>query len=251
MKANKRLLYLLQIIAFIVFCSGSKLAAREISMVTNDWAPFFGSELENDGAVTVIVKAAFQRVGHNAEIKFVPWLRALKLVKYGEHDLLMGAYYSDERSKTYLYSDPFWDIKLGLVAPKSLNINHYSKLQDLTPYKIGIVQGWVNSPEFDAADYLNKQETTNQILNVRKLLKNRVDMIVTSYDIFRYEVATQSGYTHSDFVFIQPPLNSHKLHLIVSHQLPEGKKIIRDFNKGLAAIKQDGTYDKILKEYGF
>lgn len=241
----------LHFIAFIIYSTAPWVEAREISMVSTDWPPYYSSELKNEGVVTVIVRTAFQRAGRNASIKFIPWGRAMKLVEYGEHDLLMGAYYTEERSKKYLYSDPFFDIKVGLVAMKSLNVQSYSKLQDLTPFTIGVSRGWANSPEFDEANYLKKEEATNQILNVRKLFKNRIDMIAISFEAFRYEVATMAEHSADDVVFLQPPLNISSIYLMVSLNIPERELIITDFNQGLAEIKQDGTYELILKEYGF
>ncbi|WP_019614636.1 substrate-binding periplasmic protein [Psychromonas ossibalaenae] len=241
----------LQLVIFI-FCSClATLHAKELRMVTVDWAPYYGSEMTNNGVITVIVKAAFQRSGIQSSVKFIPWKRALKEVESGKSDILMGAYYTDERSKTYLYSEPIYDIRVGLVALKSLGLGHYTKLQDLTPYTIGVGRGWANSDEFDQADYLNKKGATNQILNVRKLFKKRVDMISISYDVFRYEVAAMATHTLDEVVFIEPPLQIAALHLMTSRQNPDKEKVINAFNRGLAAIKQDGTYDKILKEYGF
>lgn len=241
----------LQVIAFIFYCSMPMVKANEITMVSVDWPPFYGSELKNNGVITVIVKTAFERVGHNASIKFVPWQRSMKLVEYGQYDLLMGGYYTEERSRKYLYSDPFFEIKVGLVALKSLDIKDYSTLQDLKPYTIGISRGWANNIEFDAAEYLKKEPATNQILNVRKLFKHRIDMISISFEAFRYEVAAMAEHSIDDVTFIQPPLNISNLHLLAPLSTPSRALIISDFNQGLAEIKQDGTYEQILKEYGF
>ncbi|WP_028863815.1 substrate-binding periplasmic protein [Psychromonas aquimarina] len=247
----KRILCTLQLVTFMFFSCFATLNAKELSMVTVDWAPFYGSEMPDNGVITVIVKAAFQRSSIDSSVKFIPWKRALKEVENGISDVLMGAYYTNERNRTYLYSDPIYDIRVGLVALKSLGLEHYTKLQDLIPYTIGVSRGWANSEEFDQADYLNKKGATNQILNVRKLFKKRIDMISISFDVFRYEVAAMSTHTLDEIVFIQPPLQVSAIHLMISRQNPDKEKIIDAFNLGLAAIKQDGTYDKILKEYGF
>ncbi len=247
----KRRFCTLQLIIFIIYSCFATLNAKELSMVTVDWAPYYGSEMTDNGVISVIVKTAFQRSGIQSSVKFIPWKRALKEVKSGKSDILMGAYYTSERNKTYLFSDPIYEVRVGLVALKSLGIGHYTKLQDLIPYTIGVGRGWANSEEFDQADYLNKKGATNQILNVRKLFKKRVDMISISFDVFRYEVATMSTHQLNEVVFIEPPLDISSLHLMISRQNPDKEKVINAFNLGLAAIKQDGTYDKILKEYGF
>ena len=52
--------------------------ARQITMVTVDWAPHYGKDLPENGLTTALVKAAFKTGGHDANIEFIPWPRALK-----------------------------------------------------------------------------------------------------------------------------------------------------------------------------
>jgi len=235
--------------AFLVFSSLS--LARSVSMVTVDWPPFYGAELEEDGVITAIVTEAFRRGGHNASIQFIPWRRALVLVAKTDRDVLMGAYYTKERNKTYLYSDPLYDIEVGLVALKSLNVDHYDTLKELSPYNIGVSPGWAYGDEFDKAIYLHKEEASNQILNVRKLFKQRVDMIAISFEVFRYEALGMSGNKLSQVVFVQPPLMVAPIYLIVSRALNDAESLIQSFNQGLKSMRQDGTYQDILTQYNF
>jgi len=251
MKKNRYMNFILLVFVFIIHHIWIIVEAREIKMLSVDWAPYYGSEMQDDGFITVIVKTAFQRSGHNATVNFVPWERALHYVENGKYDIVMGAYYTKERSKKYLYSDPFYDIDVGLVGYKSLGVTQYSKLEDLKQYRIGVSRGWANSEEFDAADFLIKEQATNQILNIRKLINNRVNMIVIAFGIFQYELSSIKNHSMDDFVLIQPPLSKNALHLMMSLKKPDHMKVIKDFNHGLEEIKKDGTYDKILKKYGF
>jgi polar amino acid transport system substrate-binding protein len=247
----KNILLYSPLIILMCIASLTPLHGKDLSMVTVDWAPYYGSEMKNNGVITVIVTSAFKRSGINANIKFVPWKRAMKEVEMAESDILMGAYYTDERNKSYFYSDPIYDINVGLVALKTLNFTHFKELNELIPYTIGVSRGWANSKAFDQADYLNKQGATNQILNVRKLFKKRIDMISISFDVFRYEVATMGSQRLKEVVFIKPPLQVSSIHLATSRDHPEKENIMEAFNRGLSEIKKDGTYDAILKEYGF
>ena len=244
---------LCRLITIIIVLSSfiSLLYAKPITMVTVDWAPFYGSEMQDNGVISVIVKNAFQRSGIQSTIKFIPWKRAMKEVKTGTSDILMGAYYTDERNQDYFYSEPIYDIHVGLVALKTLGFKQYETLQDLTPYTIGISRGWANSKAFDEAQYLKKQGATNQTLNVRKLFKHRVDMISISFDVFRYEVTEMSSHKLDDVVFIKPPLKVSAIYLITAISNPNKVLIMSAFNRGLAEMKQDGSYQKILTEYGF
>ncbi|MEM7291981.1 MAG: transporter substrate-binding domain-containing protein [Pseudomonadota bacterium] len=224
--------------------------ARDVSMVTVDWQPYYGSGLLDDGVITDVVREAFRRGGHNASVEYIPWTRALKTVEAGEHDIVMGAYYNDERAKTYHMSDPFYSVLLGLVSRRDLGITRYNTLEDLRPYRIGVSRGYANSEEFDAADYLNKDIAKGPTINLQKLLRKRIDMLVAAFGIFRYEL-NQSGGDVSEFTFIEPPLAENSLYIMASRAIPDGAQIIADFNRGLREIQADGTYDKLLAKHGF
>jgi polar amino acid transport system substrate-binding protein len=244
----KRILFFV----IIILClQVSLIQARDISMVTVDWEPYYASSLDKGGVYTEIIMTAFKRVGHKATIKFLPWKRALKYVAEGKNDIVMGAYYNKEREKTYFFSDSCMTLHSGLVAHKNLGITEYKSLKDLKPYKIGINRGWIYSPEFDSADYLQKDEATNQMVNIRKFFKRRVDMIAITIEIFQYEISRMKNHDMSEVVVLNPHLGEKGLHLMMGRKIPDYKKIIADFNRGLKEIRNDGTYGSILSSHGF
>ncbi len=217
-------------------------------MLTVEWAPHYGSELPENGLTTAIVKAAFKAEGHNSDVDFIPWARALKEVEQGNSDIVMGAYHSKEREKSYIFSDPIYFLELGLIARPGLDISRYRSLQELTPYIIGVSRGFANSEEFDAATFLNKQVATFPNLNIRKLFRGRIDMAVMNFDLFRHE-AKKEGFCISDVEFMEPPLETHGLYLMASRQIADGDKIIEDFNRGLDKIRKNGEFDRIVGRF--
>ena len=230
------------LLAFVLVPS---LQAREISMLTVEWAPHYGSELPEQGLTTAIVKAAFRAGGHVSEVDFIPWTRALKEVEEGKADIVMGAYHNKEREQTYIFSDPIYFLQLGLIARPRLGVNRYDSLRELAPYRIGITRGFANSEEFDEANYLDKHVASFPNLNIRKLFRGRIDMAVMNFDLFRYE-ARKEGFCIGDVEFIEPPLETHGLYLMASRNIADGQKIITDFNRGLTKIRQNGEFDRIV-----
>ncbi|WP_159084572.1 substrate-binding periplasmic protein [Dongshaea marina] len=239
----------------LIFClftfSAFTSPVKTVSMVTTDWAPYFGSELDEGGVITVLVKTAFEKSGRKSEVRYVPWKRAVKEAEAGVSDILMGAYYTRERDKIFIYSHPFYEIKVGLIALRSLGVTHYRKLEDLTKYTIGVNRGFANSELFDRAAYLQKEVASNQILNVRKLFKHRVDMIVMSHGVFNYEKSKMPKKMIEPTVFVEPLLDRKPLYLIASKSNPQSQQLIDDFNKGLGQMMRDGSYQKILERFGF
>lgn len=219
-------------------------------MATTNWPPFYAESLDNGGPLTEIVDEAFKRMGHTATTEFLPWTRARRKVLIGEADIILGAYFSEQRSKKHHFSDPIMMVDVGLIAHKNSGIQRFNKLEELTPYSIGVSKGWVNSPEFDNANYLSKDVANNQILNIRKLAHHRVDIISVSSEVFKYELAKNNlSHTLSQYVFLQPLLSKSSLRLMIRKSHPDHKEVIDRFNQTLAEMKKDGSYQLILKKH--
>ena len=234
------------LVLLAMLCGG--VQAREISMLTVEWAPHYGADLPENGLTTALVKAAFRAAGHRSEVDFIPWARALKEVEEGKADVVMGAYFNEERAERYYYSDRIYSLDLGLIARPGLDTRKYNSLRELSGYKIGITRGFANSEEFDSATYLDKHVATFPNLNIRKLFRSRIDMAVMNFDLFRYE-AKKEGYCISDVTFMDPPLSTEGLYMMASRNISDGVQIMQDFNRGLATIRQNGEFDRIVNRF--
>lgn len=226
--------------------------AREVTLASVDWKPYAARDLPNYGFTAEIIAAAFDRAGHTARFEFYPWKRAMMVVRHGETDALFSAYPSDERVRTYAVSAPYAHSPLVLCAVKGNNIE-YTTLRDLAPYRLGVVDGYVNTPEFDAADYLKKDPVTSDQLNLKKLIRGRLDAVVidkyVAIHIFKNDPALDGDL--STIYFVSPPLATRPLHVMFSRAIPDHEAILDDFNRGLEAIEADGTIDEILRRHGF
>lgn len=235
-------------VTLVAFSTSQLLYARDLTGVTVEWAPHYGTAMPDGGALTAITKAAFERAGHNAEVNFIAWNRALKNVEDGKDDFVMGAYYNEERAATYYVSDMVYEIEFGMIALDTLGVERMDGLRSLEPFTIGVVLGYANTEEFDAADFLNKEAAPSMKLNIRKLYRDRLDMIIGAFDVVRFD-AQQESMNTSRLRYIQPPLQSNGLYLLVSRAIPDGAQVVADFNRGLAEIKADGTLDELLRKY--
>lgn len=240
----RNLLFASTLIAF----GFSNSSARSLTGESVDWEPHYGEALEDGGPLTIITRLAFERGGHDAQFAFTAWNRAIKNVLEGKSDFVWGAYYNEERAKDYHMSDPVYYTDTGVIALNSLKFKTMDGLESLKPYTIGINLGYANTEEFDAADFLTKEIASKPILNIRKLYRKRVDMIFGSIDVVRHQ-AEKNNFPVSELVFIQPPMKSNALHLLISRNIADGAEILADFNRGLAEILADGTLDQVLRDH--
>jgi len=250
MNPFKRFLRTGTILLALAMLASPAAHARQITMCTLNWEPYYGEDLPRNGFFTELVRTAFERAGHSVNVEFMPWARAMLEVKQGDREVLLGAYYSDERAETYLASDSIYTDKVGLIARRELDITEFDSLRELSDYTIGYGRGFAVSEEFDSADYLDKEAAKDQVLNLRKFERGRIDMIAGSFASLRY-LAQQEGIDTSQMVFLEPALKTNTLHIMVSRAIPDGEQLLADFHRGLNEIREDGTYDEILREMGY
>ena len=241
------------IITFNLFLFDNQLFAenKKVVLATDCWEPHYGSDLENEGYFTEITKEAFKRVGYNCEVSFVPWKRALELAKRGQYDGLLGAFYSKERTEFFEYSTPIYEEKLVFFSKNDKIKKEYSSLQDLKGYIIGTVRGYHYSDEFNNAKYLIKDTATRASDNIRRLMLGRLDLILASQFVVIHTVRKKYPDHVNTLIKLDPPLVTHKLYVPISKKNRKHKQIVQDLNLGLKIIKEDCTFDNIMKKHGF
>lgn len=221
-----------------------------IKLATLDWPPYVGDGLPQSGFTTAIVSEAFRRAGYKVKIDFMPWARVLQETEAGNYDAAYPEYYSDERTETFFLSDQFASGPLGFYKRKADNIT-YTKLEDLKQYHIGVVLGYINTAEFDAADYLQKETVNSDEQNIQKLLLGRIDLIVIDKFVAQYLIKTSIPEAADVLEFMEPPLLEQPLHVIFSRQVASSTQKLQEFNAALKTMREDGTLERILSESGF
>ncbi len=235
--------------ACLLFCGNFVYAEKKIVLNTMESVPYQGQNLDNQGFLVEISKEAFKRVGYDLEIKFVPWKRALKEAEYGAVDGVLGAWYNEERAKSFEYTDYITKSRLVFLKRKNQQIK-YDTLQDLKDYRIGVVRGYTYSDEFDTATYLKKETVKNTELNLRKLIFNRIDLTPDIEEVAFYIIKSKLPDHIGSIKSVGKPLKVHLIYNIISKKTTHFEIITQDFNRGLKMMKKDGTYHKILQENG-
>lgn len=239
-----------KVLALLLALTSFEAMAETVTLVSSNWPPYTGLELVNGGFTNEIIRQALEQTNLKTKFIYMPWRRAMESVKTGEIDALYSAYYSTERANTYIASEPYVYSDLMLVAHSDSHIYGYKTLADLSPYRIGVVRGYVNSPEFDQANFLQKEPVTNDKLNLKKLLGKRVDLIVIDRFVALHLLQSM-GKSESSIRFLAKPLDQKPVYIMFSRKNTLSTTRVEAFNSGLKIIKQKGIYQDILKRYGF
>lgn len=264
----------LLVLAAILGTQSAAALEKKVTLATLEWEPYVGSEMRDGGYTAEIVKAAFERAGYDVTVEFHPWSRDLDLAREGKVDGVFPAYHDPAREEYLLFSDSFAESPLGLYKMKTYTlmpgtsgggyktgynmtftvdprIDPEEALRGLKDYKFGVVEGYVNTPAFDAADDLTKVEAPNDEENLRQLFSDEVQLIVIDRYVAQNIMAKKFPWRLGETEFMMPPLEVRPLYLGISKETPDAERKLADFNAGLAVLREDGFLDRLKRRYGF
>jgi len=181
------------------------------------------------------------------QIKFVntPWEGIFNALGQGDRDLLISSItITDERKQTMDFSDPYFDA-IQLIAVK--DNAKVAKFDDLKKLKVGVQTGTtgdevVTKLQGKTSTQIKRFESTP--LALKELEAGGVDAVVADNGVVIHYVANNTGAkfkTVADTKSFAP----EQYGIAVKKGNAE---LLAMVNKGVAAIKADGTYNAIYKK---
>lgn len=233
----------------LLFCLAVNLVAiKTFKTVNDEWPPYSSKNIKTGGLSNEIITAAFKNQGYSVSFDIVPWARAIRTIDNGSVDFISNLVYSEKRAKKYIYSNSYITNRLVFVKKNGDNFE-FNDYEDLSNKKIGIVRGYFYTEKLTKATNFKKIEAKDFKTNLKKLLYKRIDLAIDDEKAARYIVANELPSFKNKIDFCKKAVSIKELHIAVSKNNPQGKAIIKIFNKGLKEIKENGTYDEIIKKY--
>ncbi|EGQ20738.1 glutamine ABC superfamily ATP binding cassette transporter, binding protein [Sporosarcina newyorkensis 2681] len=214
--------------------------------VDNTYPPF---EFEADGKLVGIdidlIHAIAEDQGFNIKIEQMDFSGIIPSMQAGELDIGMGGMsITDERKKTVDFSDPYFEAGISLViADNNTEIN---SLEDLAGKKVVIKNGTVSAKFAEE----NKDKYNYEIVQVndstsmfQEVTNGTVDALMEDYPVISYAIAVSD----LKFKIVGDRLTGDNYGISVL----KGKndELLEMIDKGLANLKENGTYDEILNKY--
>jgi len=228
-------------ISLILFTSLSYSADKVVHLTSLDWPPYSGKTLSDQGASVAVAKAAFKAMGYELKVTFYPWSRAVALAKDGSSKFsgYFPEYYSGDTANDFVYSEAMGSGPLGFAERKDKSIA-WTNLSDLKSHKIGIVQDYINTTEFDAMvanKSLKTSTTTSDTKNLMKLVNGRLDLAVVDQNVMNYLFKTDKALAKksSNAQFNKTLLEDKKL-FICFKKGGQGENLAKIYNEGLKKI---------------
>lgn len=247
MKLHKLLIAM----TIMLFSSLSFSADKVVRLTSLDWPPYSGKHLAQQGASVAVAKAAFKAMGYDLQVSFFPWSRAVALAKDGKSNFsgYFPEYYSDDTAKDFIYSEAMGSGPLGFAERKDNSIA-WSDLNDLKAYKIGVVQDYINTTDFDAmvaSKALKTSSTTSDTKNLLKMVNGRLDLAVVDKNVMNYLFKTDKGLAKksANAQFNSTLLEDKKL-FICFKKNAKGEELAKIYNEGLKKIDITSIMNKHL-----
>ena len=224
-------------------------AAEKLRLVADVWPPFTDATLVNGGLATDIVSTALARAGYASDFEQVPWARALLGVGEGRYDVLVNAWYNYERTKVGQFSAGYLINRIRFLKRKDAPIE-FNDLQQLHSYPIAVVRGYAYSAAFDEDESLQKIPVHGFAMAVRMVAASRVKLTLEDEYVARYYLARESPKVRNAVEFLPKSLSENSLHILVSLKNPQHEQIVAGFDREIAAMKADGSYERLMKQHG-
>ncbi|MFJ4154459.1 substrate-binding periplasmic protein [Pseudomonas sp. NPDC089752] len=233
-----------------VMLTAPALGQDKLRLVADTWPPFTDTRMPGGGLATSIVTTALARAGYPSVYEEAPWARALLGVSEGRYDVLINAWYNDSRARIGHFSKAYLTNRIRLLKRKGDSLR-FRRQADLYPYRIAVVRDYAYSPEFDGDTRLLKVPVRNFSSAVRMVAAGRVNLAVEDEFVARYNLQREPEQVRDAVALVEPPLGENTLHILVSLKHPEHQQIVERFEQAIAAMKADGSYERLLRQHGF
>lgn len=223
--------------------------AEHLRLVADTWPPFTDQRLPGNGVATELVTTALSRAGYTSEYREVPWNRAILGLQEADYDVLINAWYSDERAVFGHFSAPYLINRIRLVQRKGDDIL-FTQLSDLYPHRIAVLRGYAYSQAFTADKRLTKVGVSSFESAAYMLQHGRVSLAIEDEYVARFQFSHQLKGVADQLEFLPMPLSENGLHILIRLTHGNHAEIARRFDAEIAAMRADGSYAAIMQRHG-
>ena len=227
-----------------------------LKMAGHTWEPYISKHLPANGLAVNLVTAVLTRAGYQVEMAFMPWQRVDEGLRNGDIDISVGSWYNETRAKELYFTDPYLSNELVIVKRKQDPLNfktpdEFKSYINNKGYRLGIFKDYGYGELFDEIAPLVSLHYFKYCTNMlRDVATKKSDIALI--DHWTASNSLKNNENIADHLEVIPSaLISLDLHVTISLQRKDHKKIALAFNKTLKAMKEDGSYNKILSKHNF
>jgi polar amino acid transport system substrate-binding protein len=227
----------------------------KLKMAGHVWEPYISNQLPANGLATNIVTEVFARAGYQLEMEFMPWQRVVEGMSQGDVDISVGSWYNETRARETQFTAPYLTNELVIIKRKRDKLNYstaaeFKEYISNKGYRLGVFKGYGYGDEFSEIAplvSLNYYKYCKQM--VRDVAQKNTDLALL--DHWTVSNSLNHAQNVADHLEIMPTLINRGLHVTISKKRSYHKLIAEAFNKALAQMKLDGSYQNILNKHNY
>jgi ABC-type transporter MlaC component/ABC-type amino acid transport substrate-binding protein len=226
-----------------------------LKMAGHSWEPYISNKLPANGLAVNIVTEVFARAGYQVEMQFMPWQRVSEGMGDGNLDISVGSWYNETRAHETQFTDPYLTNELVIIKRKLDKLSYSSQEEFKTyinqrGYRLAVFKDYGYGDEFsEIAPLVSLSYYKYCSQMVRDVANKNTDLALLD----NWIVSNSLSHTKNvaDHLEIMPTLIERGLHVTISKKRNDHKLIADAFNKALAKMKADGSYQEILKKHNY
>lgn len=236
----------LMVLMFVSF-SPTLLGANTVKISTGHWPPYVSEDLPGGGFVSQIIRESFESEGVDVEFAFLPWSRALAMVKSGKYQASAVWSCTESRSRDFLFSSPLLPYQY-VFYHRADEAFDWEALVDLKGKKVGLTQDYSYGETLSGvieSGLVEADITTSDAANFKKLLLKRIDLFPMDPVVGEAMIRNQFASQAYQLTFHPKPLRSSVYHLLFN---AESADLRQAFNDGLTTLRNNGRYQAIIEK---
>jgi polar amino acid transport system substrate-binding protein len=230
----------------ILLVTPAALAAPppKLRLVSDAWPPFTDVPGKPRHALQ-LVQEALARSGVEVAFTITQWNVALLALEQAQQDGSAAIWKTPEREQKLLFSRPYLQNRLLLVARKGSDVSATS-LAQLAGKRIALTRGYAYGSALDQVQGLERLYRSNDADCLRAVLEGKADYLLLDElmvnDLLQHDAARSERL----LAVGKTALIESSLHLAVRRSLPRAAEIIAGFDQAMARMLADGSYNRVL-----
>ncbi|HBE91477.1 MAG TPA: amino acid ABC transporter amino acid-binding protein [Gammaproteobacteria bacterium] len=235
---------------FICIAAYSHTAmALDINVVhSGSWPPYADESLPEQGLAIDLVTTALKRSGYSPQVKTASLPQILEGSKTGIYDVFATPWYTMDRAQYLDFSQPYLESSINFIKRTDTSFE-YASFDNLEGMTVGVIENYAYDEDFSNATAIEKISASSLTENLRKLVEKKIDLTLDDERVLRYTLNRSMPRSTATLEILAKPLAVRGINIGVSRKNPEHAKIVAIFNKAIAEMKNDGTYDSIIQKH--
>jgi len=223
-------------------------APQPLKLAADEWPPFTDVATKPRRAIA-LVEAALRRGNVRSDFSILKWTSAIALAKKGHFDGMAAIWRTPEREQFLLFSKPYLQNRLLLVARRGTDVSMTS-LVPLAGKRLALTNGYGYG---EAVNNLAKGDKSVQVIHydtdadcLRAVLANQADYVLLDELIIHYIYENYKAKAETLIAVGSTPIEEHTLHLALRRDYPGAAQILAEFDRNVERMMNDGSYNVLL-----